>query len=182
MASEGIRFSISLMTIDRALRDLQITVKKAHRELDRVNQPDKIVARKEYALWFSNHFINDYRDVVFIDESSFNLHISRSQGRSRMGTRVNTQIPTVRGRSISLIYSISSNQMIFSKVINNSTVNADIFTTYLKELCFFLKNNLSREKVCFILDNARIHKRTDIERIAAINGHSYKFLAVSLIC
>ncbi|KAF7685878.1 hypothetical protein CDIK_3373 [Cucumispora dikerogammari] len=49
-------FSILISSIDRALSNLKITKKKTYRELDRVNMPDKIVARKEYFFWFNNNF------------------------------------------------------------------------------------------------------------------------------
>ncbi|KAF7684921.1 hypothetical protein CDIK_4330, partial [Cucumispora dikerogammari] len=170
-------FSISLSTINRALRKLKITVKKIHLELDRVNSPKKILQRKEYALWFNNNHISDYSNIVFVDESSFNLHIRRTRGRSRVGLRVNIVVPTVRGRSISLICSISAVGLVYSKVIAHSTVNSDIFSTYLEEMCNYLKNNLNREGVCIILDNARIHREAEILRITNSYGYSYKFLS-----
>ncbi|KAF7699537.1 hypothetical protein CDIK_1207 [Cucumispora dikerogammari] len=45
--SEPAGFNISISTIVNALRKFKITVKKLHRELDRANLPNKILARKE---------------------------------------------------------------------------------------------------------------------------------------
>ncbi|KAF7699607.1 hypothetical protein CDIK_1133 [Cucumispora dikerogammari] len=66
LTSPSISF-ISLATIDRCLTDLGITIKLSHRELDRVNAPDKIKARKKYALWFSDNFSVSQDNVVYID-------------------------------------------------------------------------------------------------------------------
>ncbi|KAF7692240.1 hypothetical protein CDIK_2417 [Cucumispora dikerogammari] len=175
--TESEEFTISTTTVDRALRELKITLKKIHLELGRVNSFEKILARKEYALWFNNKYISDYSNVVFVDESSFNLHINRSQGRSRSGSRANLIIPTVRERSITLISSISATWVVCSKVISHSTVNGDVFSTFLEKMCYFLKHNLNREEICIILNNARIHKEEHIARITLSYGYYYKFLS-----
>ncbi|KAF7690775.1 hypothetical protein CDIK_2644 [Cucumispora dikerogammari] len=73
--------------------------------------------------------------------------------------------------------SISSSSIIFPKVITNSTVNADIFINYFEQLCNYFKNNLQRNNVCLIMDNARIHKTSEIARITSEYGYTYKFLS-----
>ncbi|KAI5150378.1 hypothetical protein ENBRE01_1459 [Enteropsectra breve] len=174
--SEGI-LVISLSSINRCLQDLKIKLKLCHRELDRVNALDKIQLRKEYALWFNNHFQNDFSRAIFIDESSFNLHLKRSYARSRQGTRAIVVAPTVRGRSISLIASMGINGMGYCKVISNSTVNGDIFAEYITELCRYLRDELHMQDACLILDNARIHRHADIQRITTEFGYEFKFLS-----
>ena len=60
-------------------------MKLSHRELDRVNSPEKIQLRKEYALWFNNHFNNDFSRAIFIDESSFKeLKPDQSKGLEQL--------------------------------------------------------------------------------------------------
>ena len=168
---------ISLSSINRCLMDLKITLKKCHRELDRVNAPNIIEQRKDYSLWFNNHFNNDFSNIVFVDESSFNLHLQRSQARSKQGTRAKAIIPTVRGRSATLIASIMANKMGFCKVVSNSTVNANLFSEYLFDLCAHLKEVMFIPDVCIILDNARIHKKDDIEIIVSQFNYTFKFLS-----
>jgi len=157
------KISISISSINRCLEELKITMKLSHRELDRVNSAEKIILRKEYALWFNNHFNNDFSGVIFIDESSFNLHLKRSHARSKQGTRAIVSTPTVRGRSISLIASMTINGMGYCKTIANSTVNANIFTEYITELCCYWRDVLHMQKACLIMDNARIHKKKKLK-------------------
>ena len=170
-------FQISLNTIDRCLQKIGISLKNNHKELYRVNLPDKIELRKEYSLWFNNFFLGDYRKIIFIDETSFNLHLRRTRSRSKIGTRANVMVPTVRGRSISLIASMSINGMHFYKIVSNSTVNSNIFNDYINELCQYLQDVLNMQEAFLIFDNARIHKYENIERILSTYNFHFKFLS-----
>ncbi|KAF7685104.1 hypothetical protein CDIK_4146 [Cucumispora dikerogammari] len=167
---------LSTSTIDNILKKLKITLKKTHRELDRVNNEQTINVRKEFCLWYNEHNLGG-NNMLFIDESSFNLHISRSQGRSYMGTRVNTQAPTVRGRSVTLISCISETGLLFSKVISNSTVTGNLFSLFFEELCTHLRDVLKLENVWLLLDNAKIHRRSSIAEICGRYGFSFNFLS-----
>ena len=79
-----------------------ITVKKPHRELQRVNEQSYIEKRKLYAMWFNEMFKRGYENAFF-DESPFTLHLSRQIARSRRGQRVNVTVPTIRNSNVSLI-------------------------------------------------------------------------------
>ena len=168
---------ISKSSVDNCLNDLRITLKLSHRELDRVNMADKIILRKEYSLWYNNRFNNDFSRIVFVDESSFNLHLKRSQARSKQGTRAIARTPIVQGRSVSLIASISISQMCFCKTISNSIVNSDIFSEYIRELCVYLRDEMQMQNACIILDNARVHKRESIQSI--VNEFNFEFKILS---
>lgn len=169
--------SISLSTVNNALQFLLITVKKAHRELNKVNLPDYIEKRREYAIWFNSTYGLDCSNVIFVDESPFNLHMQRMQARSKKGTRANLAIPTVRGRNASLIASLGIEQMHTSKIIANRTVNSAIFNEYINDLCRNLRDVKHRSNVCIIMDNARIHKKQDLEEITNQYGFRIKFLS-----
>ncbi|KAF7692929.1 hypothetical protein CDIK_2383 [Cucumispora dikerogammari] len=66
IASELKGFSISLSSIARFLTTQLITLKKARRELDRVNDPQIILGRKEYAF-------SSTRTIVMFTLVSFSL-------------------------------------------------------------------------------------------------------------
>ncbi|KAF7684893.1 hypothetical protein CDIK_4358, partial [Cucumispora dikerogammari] len=152
-------------------------MKLSHRELDRVNLPDKIQLRKEYSLWFNNHFQNDLSSAVFIDVSGFNLELKRSYARAGQGRRAIVHEPTIKGRNISLNPNLTTGGMGYCKVISNSTVNAEIFSDYINELCIYLRDVKLMENACLILDNARIHKREHIQRIVSQYNYTFKFLS-----
>lgn len=98
-------------------------------------------------------------------------------GRSKIGTRANTLMPTVRGRSVSMIASMGVSGMHYHKIISNSTVNGNIFSCYIEDLCYYLKNEKYMNDVCLILDNARIHRENDIVRITSSYNYSFHFLS-----
>ena len=69
------------------------------------------------------------------------------------------------------------NGMGYCKTISNSTVNAKIFAEYLKELCDWLRDVAEIENACLILDNARVHRREDLDSITVEYGYTFKFLS-----
>jgi hypothetical protein len=153
-----------------------------HKEVSRVNEIQYIEKRKDYAVKFNSKFLGDFRNIVFVDESSFNNHLRKSQGRSPKGSRVNVKIPVLRGRSVSLISSMSLTGVQYSKLISQTTVNGNVFALYFDELCNFLKNNKGLDDICFILDNARIHKRNDLSCICNRYGYILCSILNILIC
>ena len=84
----------------------------------------------------------DMKMHFFVDESPFTLHLSRQIARSRANIiqRANVIVPTIRGRNVSVIASIGIDGMKFCKVIDNSTVNGDIFAAYIRDLRCYLQN------------------------------------------
>lgn len=72
---------------------------------------------------------------------------------------------------------MSIDRMCYSKVISNTTVNGDVFSAYIKELCLFLRDEIKLERACLILDNARIHKRDIISSIVDQFNFEFKFLS-----
>ena len=159
--------TLSLTTVNNALQKLMVTVKKPHRELQRVNEQSYIEKRKLYAIWFNEMFKRGYENAFFVDESPFTLHLSRQIARSRRGQRANVIVPTIRGRNVSLIANIGIDGMKFCKVIDNNTVNGDIFAKYIRDLCSYLKNVTGVSNACINLNNARIHRKAYLEAITA---------------
>lgn len=51
---------ISLVSIHNALKILMVTLKKTHRELERVNENKYIELRQAYAIWFNDTFKGTY--------------------------------------------------------------------------------------------------------------------------
>ena len=49
------------------------------------NRADVIEKRRDYATWFMNYAI--LRNCVFINECSYNVRTTRSEGMSRVGER-----------------------------------------------------------------------------------------------
>lgn len=169
--------SISLSSIYRILLSLKITLKKASIQLERVNEEIYIDKRKEYALWFNNSVNGDVKRCIFIDECSFNLHIRRTMARSKSGDRATIVMPTIRGRSITYISSLTCNGISYSKFIEDGTNNSTKFELYFRELCTELSRTDEYLGSFLILDNARIHRKNYLNAICNEYGFQLKFLS-----
>ena len=55
------------------------------------NDPDNIEARAVYCQWAGDI---DEKDLVFVDEPGFNLHLRRKRARSRIGEHASVEVPT----------------------------------------------------------------------------------------
>uniref|UniRef100_A0A0A9WCV6 3-isopropylmalate dehydratase small subunit n=1 Tax=Lygus hesperus TaxID=30085 RepID=A0A0A9WCV6_LYGHE len=139
LASRNIILSKS--TIDNGLRLLKITLKIASKEVDRMNSPESIRRRREYALRFNEWAPTERGNLVFIDESGFNLHLRRTQARSRKNSRAVVTVPTIRGRNTTLIMAMNNQAVIHFKVIPIGNCNAIRFNEFLTELSSKLQHH-----------------------------------------
>ena len=162
---------MSVTSIFSVLRQLRITLKKCHLELDRVNSAPTISSRKEYALHFISCAPLDMAKCMFIDESGFNLHLHRTQGRSVKGHRAKIMLPTIRGRNVTLIAAINSRGVIHTKIVEDSTCNGKKFCVFMTELMLELQKNSYYGGSWLIMDNARIHKTQELKDI--LHGYRY---------
>jgi len=95
------------------------------------NTSTNITARRLYALnavqWMN-------RDVIYIDEAGFNLHLIRRRGRSRIGQRATVETVNSRGGNISICAAISPTLGVMHYKVRLGAFNSDEFVTFLREL------------------------------------------------
>lgn len=121
--------------------------------------------------------MNNYRipftsgNVIYVDETGFNLHIRRRYGRSRRGERVNLVVANSRGRNISVCSSMSMDGMIHYRAIL-SAYNTWEFIIFLEEIC----QRLDRTPKIFIMDNVRFHHSAEVRETVEALGHRIHFL------
>jgi transposase len=101
----------------------------------------------------------------------------RSNARSKKGLRANVVLPTVRGKSVNLIASLTENGIGHFKILTNTTVNVKTFANYLEELCTKLNESSNNQRVCLIMDNNKVHRRQDLEKVTEKFGFEYKCLS-----
>lgn len=105
--------------------------------------------------------------MIFIDESSSDLHMENNYARAEGGDRVKTPKPIVRGQKFSLLSAVGIFGIIEFLYVELS-VTASIFIHFIaKMLCPKLKKGQ-----IVLIDNAKIHKsskiRIAIEKAGAI--------------
>ncbi|KII67892.1 hypothetical protein RF11_13650 [Thelohanellus kitauei] len=116
------------------------------------------IARQHYVLWyFSKSLSFRLRNIIFIDESPFNLYIMRKHGWSRRGRAPN---PIVRPRSenITLILAMNGCNIVNSEAIQGS-VNTEVFETFLTATMNILGTD---EEFIFVMDNVSFHHSVEV--------------------
>lgn len=172
--------NVSISTVQKHLESLKITLKRNSLLLDRVNDSTRLALRKEYARNFQTYSPVEDSKKIFVDECGFNLHLRRGQGRSRLGIRVSTVVPTIRGRNLTLLAAMNNERIIFFKVFQGAC-NSEKFIEFLGELDMVLVNRYAITDGCIYMDNARPHTsevtRTGIielqNRVEYLSPYSY---------
>ena len=75
---------ISTETIRKKLDGMCYSLKKCHNEPENANSEINKLKRKQYAMSFMNHQ-STRCPILFMDDTNFNLFISRANGRSITG-------------------------------------------------------------------------------------------------
>jgi transposase len=144
--------SISESTICRYLNDLKLTVKRtqivpAERNSERTKR-----LRFEYARELGRIMrTRPGTQLVYLDESGFNLHLVRPRGRALPGISPVTTVPASPGRNLSLLQAVSRERVLYYEVYTGS-INAEIFRRFLADL-----EPMLPDQALVIMDNARIH-------------------------
>jgi transposase len=171
---------VSLTTISTFLRNCKITLKRTNLVLERVNDLERLEMRRIFALDFlTNADLNDANNV-FIDECGFNLHLRRNYGRSLRGNRVCIEVPTIRGRNVTLLSAINGNCVLHFKIFQGSC-RGEIFSEFLRELDQILVHRLNLNNCVVFMDNCSAHRsmvsRETIAQMTCetkfISPHSY---------
>ena len=140
-------------SIAAALDGMLITLKKLDSRSIQCNSISVKVRRKTYSDWFlQNGILNSH--IVFIDESGFNLHTTRSRGRSKIDTPATRTINGQRGRNISLLMAISCSVGINLSRFISGSVTKVTFQEFVNDLCATLPADQS---AILIMDNAACH-------------------------
>lgn len=97
---------LAMSTIGNYMDGHLYTIKKLHHRPVTMNTEGNKQARRTYVLSL-NAFIQEGKEIVWIDETNFNLFTRRTQGWSRKGTRAVQDRPSSRGPNLHVIGAIS---------------------------------------------------------------------------
>ncbi|CAG8803766.1 12475_t:CDS:2, partial [Cetraspora pellucida] len=153
---------LSDRTVARYIRNMGFTLKRLTVVPEGRNSDDTIQKRKQYVERIYNENINIYSDMVYIDETDFNLHLSTSRGRACHGQPAIHKVVNNRGKNISIIAAINEDGVLHYKSILGS-VNGEILTTFINEL-----NDIIPSDKFLVMDNVHFH-RTDVVKEAVKN-------------
>jgi transposase len=138
------------------------------------NSPEQVERIFAYAVYYNNNAPNDALELIWVDETGFNLHIRRKFGRAQKGHRASIQVPTQRGKNISIAAAMSYNGLLTIS-INFCALDVHKFGQFVESLCELLRKS-ERTYCWIILDNARFHHCANVAQIVEQNGHQLIFL------
>lgn len=161
---------VSISTICRKLKKMNFTRKRLSLIPEERNTVDKIEARAIYAADIMR--IRD-DNLIFLDETGFNLHTRRSYGYSLTNEKAFITLPANRAKNRSLLCAIGVSGVIdyeYKVGGYNSKSFIDFINTKLAS--YFLTN----PNAILIMDNAPFHKSRNVLSALRNNNITYKFL------
>jgi transposase len=158
----------STATVTRQLKSMKYSRKRMKPIVAARNSEAVIQLRHEYCLQLVN--IRD-EDLIYIDETGFNMHTSPDFGYLPVGSSSWMTVPTQRGRNISMITAISLAGMI-SHFIIEGAFNTLRMGEWCRESLMPCIRGLTK---VFVMDNARFHHAPLILDILRSEGSIVSF-------
>ena len=172
--STDLSITVSKQSVSKVLTKLGITIKLLRAIPASRNCPETLQARLEYGHKFLNDAPADRKNIIWVDECGFNLHIRRKYGRSRRGEHATITVPNGRGRNISACAAMSEEGFLY-EVLRPGAYNAEAFCVFLEGL-FALLTRMGRSNCWIVLDNVRFHHCTIVALCAQQHSHTLVFL------
>ena len=110
-------------------------------------------------------------NIIYIDKSGFNLHITNNYGRSKPGVSPTTEVPASKGRNITLMQAINKESVIYYEILVG-LINALTCERFLKNLI----KDVDISSTVIVMDNARIHHSLIVKEFCDEVGLNILFL------
>lgn len=155
--------SISLATMCRAVKEANLTRKRLKRRANIVLSEEHKATRQVFC---SRILGSRSRQILFLDESGFNLHTSINYGYSPVGQDAFIYQPRSRGKNISLCAIISMNGIEHFNLVDGACTK-EIFLGFLEE-CF--RKGIFQNNPVLVMDNVRFHCGEEIKHFLLARG------------
>ena len=143
------------------------SVKKLHFiPIDR-NRGDVKRVRQVYATWLLQE--GQLKNMIFIDESGFNIWLKRTYARARLGQRAFRSVVGQRGQNLTFKLAISPTTGVVAYSFHFGGKTSAIFNDFLQVVSEAINGN---EETYLIMDNAPCHKNA----VSPNPNHVVKFL------
>ena len=136
------------------------TVKKLYPEPHKRNSLAYKIRRKEFAQWLSENFQNYH--FIWIDETGFDLHLSRSRGRAKIGQRARASISNAKGKHQTYTMAVSAVNGLVHHAHKVGGVGQEDFKEFMWNLCQKLAILQSELPFALMIDNAPAHNGVEV--------------------
>ena len=151
--------SIGRTTLSAALKSQLIVMKKLEDAPSQRNTDDTKRSRQQFAEWMMNEGTLARGELVFIDETGFNLHCARTRGRAHRGERAVRVVNGRRGGNYTLCLAISNTRGLIFHTLQDRGMTAEKFIEFLEAV-----SARSSPDSALLFDNAAAHRRALTER------------------
>ena len=155
--------SISLSTMCRLVKGAGLSRKRLKRRASVVRTEEHKASRRAFC---SQILGMRSRQILFLDESGFNLHTSINYGYSLIGQDAFIYQPKSRGKNVSLCSIIGIGGIEHSMLIDGGC-NREIFLDFLEE-CF--RKGIFRNNPVLVMDNVGFHRGDLINNFLITRG------------
>ena len=100
------------------------------------------------------------KQIIWIDETNFNLHCTRNFGRSPKGTRARVPMASSKGRNLHLIGAINADGLL-NYTLKRGSFTAEICQLWMQNLIDDLPHQ-NGESYVIVCDNAPCHSKLEI--------------------
>ena len=165
--------SVCEATLSKYVEGFNFTLKRLTKVSRSALTETLINARKTYSAWFLE-VKNEGRNILFFDETGFQITMRKSYGRSEKGKKAVEMTPGIKSRNKTVMACMWNRGMLHYKALVNSG-NRRTCLEYMKELIVILEEqNISN--AILIMDNASFHQCEEISTFLESHGHVIKFL------
>lgn len=145
---------VSTECLRKHLDGLLYTLKDIRREPERTNSEENKMRRRDYVQQLLN-YQGDNIPIIYLDETNFNLFISRRQGRSKKGTRCRYISAGSRGANIHVIGCIGNMGLVHHD-IRRGAFRGPEAKEFVRS-CLRAAENMYQSPVVLVIDNAPCH-------------------------
>lgn len=166
---------VCLSTIHNNLTNFLYTFKRVSLQPETRNSEDLLEKRRLYALNWTN-MVSQYdgSNIIFLDETGFNVSLRSKYGRSIKGKMAIQRVRTIRSKNFSVCCAISKNKIIYYKK-QDFPFNTDSFLCFIEELKVKLRLE-GMTNMIIVMDNVAFHKSSIINTKLTEHGHSIVYL------
>lgn len=157
---QNIHKEVSVSTIGNYLEGRLFTLKTVHHEPAAMNTVENKRLRAQYVQDL-NRYIEQGKQIVWLDETNFNLFCRRSKGRALAGSRAIQKLPAARGPNVHLIGAISAAGVVMMERRRGS-FTAELANAWVASLLQRWQNLGNQlEDLVIVCDNAPCHSRLE---------------------
>jgi len=162
---EEFNLVVSITTLSRAMHCLCFSHKKqvfvSHTANNVVNLQKRRVYCEKYIQYEAAQ-----KDIIFIDESNFNLHCTRSKGWSRVGTRAKKKRVSAKGANLQMLGAINPIVgAIGFETFSGSIKQAEHDAWLIRVVEYAVEKGLQSNNLVIVLDNAPSHRGIESRQV-----------------